>query len=113
MRGFEGGDIVRVPFPSTDRTTTAFRLALIVSRQALGDSGGLLWVLMMNSAENRGWPGDVPINDHLSAGLPMPSIVRTAKIATIEASRAAPIGRLAPSTWDEVLRHIMANVGLV
>ena len=113
MRGFEGGDTVRVPFPSTDRTTTAFPPALIASRQALGDRGGLLWVLMITSAENRGRPGDVSIIDHLSAGLPMPSIMRTAKIATIEASRAAPIGRLAPSTWDEVLRHMKANVGLV
>jgi mRNA interferase MazF len=54
----------------------------------------LLWVLMITSAQNRGWPGDVTIPDPAAAGLPAPSIVRTAKIATIEAEDAECIGRL-------------------
>jgi len=41
---------------------------------------------MITSAENRIWSGDVPIRDLAAAGLPAPSVIRTAKIATIEAA---------------------------
>lgn len=50
---------------------------------------------MITSAENRGWAGDVLILDLDAAGLPAPSIVRTAKIATIDAGRAEARGRIA------------------
>jgi mRNA interferase MazF len=40
---------------------------------------------MITSAENRGWAGDVPVSDLALAGLPAPSVIRTAKIATIDA----------------------------
>lgn len=56
----------------------------------------LLWVVMITSRENRGWPGDIEIQDIKSAGLPAPSIVRTAKIATIEANTAEKLGSLPP-----------------
>ncbi|WP_419730698.1 hypothetical protein [Lichenicola sp.] len=47
---------------------------------------------MVTSAGNRGWPGDVGISDLAEAGLPAPSVVRAAKIATIEAGDAERIG---------------------
>jgi hypothetical protein len=34
---------------------------------------------MITSAENRGWPGDVEIDDPGAAGLPAPSLIQTAK----------------------------------
>jgi len=55
----------------------------------------LLWVLMITSAENRGWIGDVEISDLAATGLPAASIVRTAKVATIDAADAEKLGRLA------------------
>lgn len=54
----------------------------------------LLWVLTVTSAANRGWPGDLVISDHEAARLPSTSIVRVAKIVTIEPENAEPIGRL-------------------
>ena len=54
----------------------------------------LLWVLMVTSAANRGWPGDVAVSNLEAAGLPAASVVRSAKIATVEAGDAEPIGRL-------------------
>jgi hypothetical protein len=45
---------------------------------------------MITSAEHSGWLGDVAISDLDRAGLPAPSIVRPAKIATIEARDAGP-----------------------
>ncbi len=94
MPGFEAWDLVRVPFPYTGRPARQRRPALVAGVPAVSGAPVLLWVLMVTSAANRGWPGDVAVSDLTEAGLPAPSVVRSAKIATIEASRAERIGRL-------------------
>jgi mRNA interferase MazF len=95
MPSFEQGDVVRVPFPYTDRATRQHRPALVVSDGGIGDGAALLWVVMITSAENRPWPGDVPLGaNYGDAGLPAPSTIRTCKIATIEARHAQAIGRV-------------------
>jgi mRNA interferase MazF len=94
MAGFEPWDVVRVPFPYTDRPVRQWRPAVVVAAGTLAASHGLLWVLMVTSAENRSWPEDVAISDVDIAGLPAPSVVRTAKIATIESGDAERIGTL-------------------
>lgn len=88
MPNFRQGDVIKVPFPYTDRSTRQSRPALVVSSGSIEDLHGLLWVVMITSAENRGWPSDVAVNNLAATGLPVPSVVRTAKIATIEASDA-------------------------
>lgn len=93
--GFTPGEVVRVPFPYTDGRARQHRPALVLAAGAALGSPALLWVLMITSAENRGWAGDVLILDLDAAGLPAPSIVRTAKIATIDAGRAEARGRIA------------------
>lgn len=94
MPGFEAWDVVKVPFPYTDRPVRQRRPALIIGAGALTRAHGLVWVAMITSAENRGWPGDVEIDDLNEAGLPAPSVVRTAKIACIEGRDAERLGRL-------------------
>jgi mRNA interferase MazF len=95
---FEPWDIVKVPFPCTDRPVRQRRPALVIAAGDLQMMHGLLWLAMITSAENRGWGGDVPISDPTTAGLSAPSIVRPAKIATIEARDAERLGEL---TWDD------------
>ena len=63
---------------------------------------------MITSAEYRGWEGDVEIQDLAHAGLPAPSLVRSAKIATIDARDGEPLGRLTPGTFRAVMRHLKA-----
>ena len=100
---FRQGDVVRVPFPYTDRDTKQYRPALVVSRGAIGDRESLLWVVMITSAANRGWPGDVSLGEGFrDAGLPVPSVIRSTKIATIEARHAQRIGKLTGPVWREV-----------
>lgn len=94
MPAFDAWDIVKVPFPYTDRPVRQRRPALVIAANGIQEHHGLLWVLMITSAENRGWPGDVEISDLDAAGLPAPSVIRTAKIATIEAKEAERIGNL-------------------
>lgn len=109
---FEQGDVVRVPFPYTDRETRQSRPALVVSQGALGDRASLLWVVMITSAANRGWPGDVPLVDgYREMGLPVASIVRTTKIATIDASHAQRIGRLSAAVWPQVSTALREHLG--
>jgi mRNA interferase MazF len=93
MPPFERWDVIAVPFPYVERPVQQRRPALVIAA-GLGGSLDLLWVLMITSATNQGWPEDVEIDDRASAGLPVASVVRTAKIATIEARAANRLGMI-------------------
>ena len=113
MTSFETWDIVKVPFPYTDRPVRQRRPALVIAAGQLVADYRLLWVLMITSAANRGWAGDVLVSDTSTAGLPIPSIIRPAKIATIDAGDAEPLGKLPPDDRAAVadrLRRLMAAV---
>jgi mRNA interferase MazF len=58
--------------------------------------------MMITNALRASWPGDLVIEDHATAGLLIPSKVRTAKLATIDTAQASPLGRLPPSLWTKV-----------
>ena len=110
MPTFSCGDIVKVPFPCTDRDVRQRRPALVVSATPLGGNGQLYWVLMITSAEHRRWPGDVALGRRYpEAGLPAPSLIRTSKIATVEAGRMEPLGRL-PDSFMETVRAELDQV---
>lgn len=83
---FDAFDIVVVPFPYADRLAEKRRPALVISNRKLTPFG-LIWVAMITSAANASWSCDVTIADLGRAGLPAPSVVRTAKIACIEPGR--------------------------
>lgn len=108
---FEQGDIAKVPFPNTNSATPQSGPALVVSTGDGNDTLSLLWVVMVTSAENRGWPGDVALADLSGTGLPAPSLVRTAKIATIEARAAARLGQVAAGVRAEVLARVAERIG--
>jgi mRNA interferase MazF len=112
MPAFRAGDVIRVPFPYTDRSTRQHRPALVVSDGEIGDSGALLWVVMITSAENRPWAGDLEIEDLEGAGLPAPSIIRPCKIATIEIRHAETLGQVRPTLMAEVSEVIAGLLGL-
>lgn len=109
MPAFEIGAIVRVPFPYVEKDRRHHRPALVISKP-LGPDGSLVWVLMITAAENAGWPGDVPVGGPPEAtGLPIPSIVRTAKIATIESASASLIGTLPLQAMKKVREHLIRS----
>ena len=94
------------------RPVRQYRLALVIASPATADRPTLLWVLTITSAANRGWPDDAGITDHMAAGLPVASWIRTGKIAMIEVCDAEPIGRLPQqartATVGQVRRHLAA-----
>lgn len=106
------GTVVRVPFPYTDTEARQHRPALIVATAGSDPEPFLLWVVMITSADNRGWSGDVDIPDAEQAGLPAPSVIRTAKIATIDLVRAEPKGRIDPETMAAARAEIARRLGL-
>jgi mRNA interferase MazF len=67
---------------------------------------------MITSAENRGWPGDVTISNLASAGLPVTSVVRTAKIATIEVADATKLGRVSAASLKQVIGKVGRELGM-
>jgi mRNA interferase MazF len=106
MPGFDVWDVVKLPFPYTNRPVQQRRPALVVARHAASVMPDLLWVLMITSAAHRRWPGDLEISDLTEAGLPASSIVRGAKIATVEAKDAEMLGRLPAADRGAVARSL-------
>ncbi len=108
----EPGTVARVPFPYTNAETRQHRPALVVAAAGSDDAPFLLWVVMITAAANRRWSGDVAIPDFAAAGLPIPSVVRTARIATVELARAQSRGRVAPETLAAVRAAVAHRLGL-
>jgi mRNA interferase MazF len=75
--GFERFDVVRVPFPFTDRQATKNRPALILSDgpQFNGVVGHSV-MATITSAGHDSWPLDCAITNLPAAGLPVASVVR-------------------------------------
>ena len=74
---FEQFQVVRVPFPFTDRNATKNRLALVVSDgERFNTPAGHSVMAMITSADNPPWPLDLAIRDLPAAGLPAASKVR-------------------------------------
>jgi mRNA interferase MazF len=108
---FDAFDIVVVPFPCVDRLAEKRRPALVISNRRLNPLG-LIWVAMITSADNAPWSCDVTIADLARAGLPAPSVVRTAKIACIEPARIERrAGRLDKASAKTVAQRLKGFLG--
>ncbi len=110
MATFKAWDVVKVPFPYTDRPVRQHRPALVVAAGRIEAAHGLLWVLMITSAENRRWDNDIAVSDLAASGLPAPSVVRCAKIATIETRDAERIGRLPRGDRKKVAERLVRTL---
>jgi mRNA interferase MazF len=111
MPTYRQGDVVRVPFPYTDRDTRQHRPAVVVSKGPVGDESELIVVAMITSARNRPWLGDCPILDYAEAGLPRPSVVRPCKVTTTDARDAGLLGRLSEALTRDVVDAVAALLG--
>ena len=106
MATFKLWDVVKIPFPYTDRPVPQRRPALVIAGGSIEAGYGLLWVLMITSAENRRWKNEVVVSDLSMAGLPASSVVRCVKFATIESGHAQGIGSLDSSDRSRVAGHL-------
>ena len=76
-------DVVVVPFPFTDRTSSKRRPALVLSSGTFNASARNSVLAMITSAEQSSWPGDVTITQVESAGLHSDCVVRL-KLFTLD-----------------------------
>ena len=77
-------EVVRVPFPFTDRDSVKNRPALVISAsKPFNTPAGHSVMAMITSADNNPWPLDCPLNDLKSAGLSAASVIRC-KLFTLD-----------------------------
>ena len=78
-------DVVRVPFPFTDRAATKKRPALVLSTLVFNIQSGHTIMAMITKRDHSVWPYDYDVKDWTNAGLKFSSWVRM-KFFTIENS---------------------------
>lgn len=110
---FERYDIVVVPFPFTDRTSTIRRPALVLSAaDPFGRETGQYVLAMITRAARSAWPHDVPLTDLASTGLRVAGVVRM-KLFTLDASLVLRrLGMLGEADRVAVSRALEAHLGL-
>ena len=86
MTRYKRWDVVVTVFPFADDIMVKRRPALCVAAFSPTRKIELYWVLMITSTTLKGWRGDIEIKNRKKAGLPIPSIVRSAKIACVDGS---------------------------
>lgn len=79
-------EIVKIPFPFTDIHAAKVRPAIVISsaKQFNAKVGASIMAMITSLKPSRDlWPSDVAIENLVSAGLPVPSIIRL-KIFTLD-----------------------------
>ena len=111
---FGAFEVVRVPFPFTDRGAAKNRPALVLSDpQAFGVPSGHSVMAMITSASNAPWPLDCAVRDLQSAGLPSPSVVRF-KLFTLDHRLVrGEIGKLSEADAAAVRQRLAQLLGLL
>lgn len=108
---FQRGDIVLVPFPFTDLSSSKTRPAVIVSVEAFEKTIGGITVAMVTS-QMCDTLFDCPVEDWQQANLRLPSWVRL-KLATLSPSlvRYCP-GHLSTGDLTRVDQHLRLALGV-
>ncbi len=110
---FEAFDVVVVPFPFTDRSTTKRRPALVLSdARNFNQQVGQSILAMITSAKNSDWPLDVEIKDLDSAGLPSASVVRMKLFTLDDQLVIRKAGTLAESDRKAMVKTLFRRLNL-
>lgn len=108
---FKAFDVVVVPFPFTDRTTSKRRPALVLSdSRKFNKLVGQSVLAMITSANNSDWPLDINIQNLDTAGLPSASVVRM-KLFTLDDNlvirKAGALARRDRSAVSDALKQLL------
>lgn len=107
---YRRGDVVLVPFPFTDLSTTKQRPALVVSPDAWNASQADVMLVAITSQISP--PSDsgsllLETADWQAAGLPKPSRIRPTKLFTMHQGLIRrPLGQLPQSATERVLAEL-------
>ena len=96
MTPFPTYNLVRVPFPFTDRQAQKRRPALVLSDPSFQRQSGHLVLAMVTSAQQSSWPLDWVIQERDGTGLPQPCVVRFKLFSLDERLILGALGELSP-----------------
>ena len=96
MTPFPTYNLVRVPFPFTDRQAQKRRPALVLSDPSFQRRSGQLGLAMVTSAQQSSWPLDWVIQERDGTGLPQPCVVRFKLFSLDERLILGALGALSP-----------------
>jgi mRNA interferase MazF len=104
---FEAFDVVVVPFPFTDKTTTRRRPALVISPAAFNAAHDHAVFAMITAARHSDWPSDTQLIAWREAGLVAPCRVRL-KLFTLPSDRViSRLGALGDADRSAVRRALV------
>ena len=100
-------DIVKVPFPFTDRQASKTRPALVLSDdKAFNSRIGHCVMAMITSEKHSGWPLDTPIENLAGTGLPAPSVIRLKLFTLDNRLIIKKLGQLDPVDQGTVVQQL-------
>jgi len=110
--GCEFGDVVLVPFPFTDQTTTKKRPAVIVSSDAYHrDRPDVILMAVTSQVRPAAGVGEVAVERWKDAGLLKPSVLKPL-LATVERGLLIrKLGRLEAQDRDALRRALQSILG--
>jgi len=100
-------DVVKVPFPFTDKKQTKFRPAVILSSpENFGVGSGHAIMAMITSSRHSSFPLDMAVTDIISAGLPHGCVIRM-KLFTLDYRLIESVlGRLGRPDQQLLIEHL-------
>ncbi len=113
MTTYDFGDIVLVPFPFTDQTTTKKRPAVIVSSDAYNQQRpDIILMAVTSQMRSADYFGDVIVSDWKQAGLLKPSVIKPIFITVEKGLILKKLGRISEkdrSMLQEALQIILGG----
>jgi len=105
-------DIVKVPFPFTDKLATKNRPALIISSaESFNNKIEHSVMAMITSAKQSDWPLDTVITDIQAAGLPVASLIRLKLFTLDHRLIRGTLGQLSEKDQAAFNTHLMQLIG--
>lgn len=110
MTGYEFGDIILVPFPFTDQSTTKRRPAVVISSPAYHrQRPDLIIMAVASQPPTPESVGEVAVQDWRGAGLLKPSVLKPVLTTMDPTLILKKLGRLTPADQAS-LRHELAKI---
>lgn len=111
MTNYEFGDVVLVPFPFTDQTTSKKRPAVVISSNAYqGKRSDLILIAVTSQANPATSFGEMTITEWQAAGLIKPSIIKpvlTTIDRTLAIKKLGQLQNLDRQTLHNLLQTIL------